>query len=167
MVQEQQAPPPQAAPAAPQPTASPKPNIPQHKINTENPTLSEATDIGAAVALTNEKTKEMRKKKDAENIPTEMAPRWELIVQEATQRIKNKRAMIIEAIGDKPYQGLPLEEDEATRRYLQMRNDPELQAQALEENIQKAKDGRILINTAYLDRIIEFETKIRKGEILV
>jgi hypothetical protein len=157
------APPPSGAP---QPTASPKPNVPQHKINTDNPTLSEVSNIGSAVALANEKTKEM-KKKNSQNIPTEMAPRWELIVDEATQRIKNKRDLIIQAIGDKPYQGIPIDEDEAQIRYTQMRNDVELQSQALEPNVIKAKDGRLLINKKYIDKLIELETKIRKGEILV
>ena len=161
---QQAAPPPVSG--TPQPTASPKPNVPQHNINTDNPTLSKVSDIGSAVALANEKTKEM-KKKNADNLPTEVAPRWELIVDEVTQRIKNKRDLIIQTIGDKPYQGIPLEEDEAQRRWIEMRNDVELQTQGLEPNIQKAKDGRILINKKYLEAITKIETKIRKGEILV
>ena len=148
-----------------QPQESPLPVISKYERDEDDPTLDKGSDVGAAVALANEKTKKQRKT-NADGIPVDLAPRWELIVDEATKAIKIKRDEIKMVIGEKPYKGIPIDEDEAQRRYVQMRKDVELQTQALEPNIQKAKDGRIMINKEYIKKLIEFETKIRKGEIL-
>lgn len=112
------------------------------------------------------KAKEKRAKtfQKSTGIPAEMAPRWELIRDEVAKRIKAKRDTIKVAIGEKPYNGIPIDETEAEIRFLQMRDNPELQQEALAANVIKSKDGRLLINKKYLEAITKLEHKYRKGE---
>jgi hypothetical protein len=124
-------------------------------------------NIGQAVQSANVKTREKARKYGPNEIPVDLAPRWEMIVRESAKALKDKRDKIKVAIGEKPYNSLPIDEDEAVTRYLQMRNDPELHSEALSTNIKKSKDGRILIKKDYLKAITDIENKIRKGVINV
>ena len=98
-------------------------------------------------------------------IPSDLAPRWELIVTEAAKRIKSKRDTIKIAIGDKPYRGIPVTEEEAEVRYIQMRNNAKLQTKSLEENITMSVDGRLLVNKEYIKENAKREEKLRNGAI--
>lgn len=122
------------------------------------PTTPEG-NMGSAVAAYNEKMKKAKKV----GIPTEMAPRWEMLVDEATKGINKKRKEILKFIGEKPYKGIPIEKDEAASRYMQMRENAELQTETLKQNTITNKEGKLLINKAYLNAIIELEKQIREG----
>lgn len=147
-----------------EPKAEPEPILAQQKIDVNNPTLDKGSLVGEAVSRVVDKLDD-QVKRNADVVPSELAPRWELLVREARNAIKEKRDQIKEVIGERPYQGFPLDKAEAEVRYIQMRESVELQTTALEANIQKTKEGRILINKEYLKAMIEFEERIRKGEI--
>ena len=108
---------------------------------------------------------QMNKYNNLGGIPSDLAPRWELIVTEAAKRIKAKRDTIKIAIGDKPYRGISVTEEEAEIRYLQMRDNAKLQTKSLEENVTMSVDGRLLINKEYVNALRKIEEKLRKGEI--
>ncbi|HEC66045.1 MAG TPA: hypothetical protein ENI23_12190 [bacterium] len=137
----------------------------RQRENPDDPTLSSYSEIGGAIEKANKKTRDFGKKWD--KIPTEMAPRWEMLVDESAKSIKAKHDIIKVAIGEKPYNNFPLDEAEAEIRYLQMRNNLELHTEAMEANIVKTKDGRLLIKKDYLKKLIEFEKKIREGRIAI
>ena len=137
----------------------------RQRENPDDPTLSAMSDIGGAVANANTKVKKLGKK--WKDIPKEMAPRWEMLVTESSKGLKIKHDIIKTVIGDKPYQGLPLDEGELQIRYFQIRDDLELQTQALEANTVKTKDGRLLIKKDYLKTILDLEKKIREGKFNV
>ena len=135
------------------------PQLPQPVI--EQPNMEAAVREGAVKA----KEKRIKTGGKVKDVPKELAPRWEMIVQEAAKRIKAKRDKIKEVIGERPYQGIPLEDFELEVRLSQMRDNPELQKEALTQNVKKTKDGRLLINKAYLKVLTDYETKIKKGVI--
>ncbi len=122
-------------------------------------------NIGNAVAKANEKRKRRDKNTIYEGIPTDLAPRWELIVDEAAKRIKAKRDTIKIAIGEKPYRGIPVTEEDAEIRYQQMRDSAKLQTEALQENVTMSKAGRLLVNKDYLKALRKLEKKVREGDI--
>ena len=154
----------------PTPTNAPGPTAPAELPQTSQAGAPPAGahkegNIGSAVAKSNEKRKRKKRGTSFAGIPTELAPRWELIVEEATKRIKAKRDTIKIAIGEKPYRGIPVTQEDAETRYLQMRDNSKLQTEALQENVTMSKEGRLLINKKYLTAIKKMEEKIRKGEL--
>jgi len=96
-------------------------------------------------------------------IPIDLADRWELIVREAAKRLFEKRKKIKQAIGPRPYRGLPVSETELLGRYRQIRNDPAAFTNVLAENIKIAKDGRTLLPKDLVSKLVNLETKIREG----
>jgi hypothetical protein len=124
-------------------------------------------EVSLKQAMENKQERKERSKKNKYlgGIPSDMAPRWEVIVEESAKRIKAKRDTIKIAIGERPYRGIPTTEAEAETRYLQMRESAKLQTQSLEENVTRSVDGRLLINKEYLNAIRSLEKKIREGEI--
>ncbi len=149
-----------------EPKAEPEPVLGEKRVDTNNPTLDRGSYVGDAVSRVVDKMDDKIKGNKDGPVPKEMAPRWELIVREARNAIKQKRDDIKKVIGDRPYQGFPLDKEEAKTRYLQMREDVELQTTALEANIQKSKEGRLLVNKEYLKAMMDFEEGIRKGEMI-
>lgn len=96
-------------------------------------------------------------------VPIDLADRWELIVREAANRLFEKRKKIKQAIGPRPYKGLPVSENELMGRYRQIRNDPEALTNMLTENIKIARNGRALLPKDLVSKLIDLETKIREG----
>ena len=130
-----------------------------------NPPTGTNTNIGEAVAKANETVRVKSKVSKPSIVPTELAPRWELIVNESAKRLKAKQDMIKKVIGERPYKGIPIDENELEIRYTQMRDDPDLHKEALKPNLIKTKDGRVLVNKEYIQALINIESKIRKGVI--
>ncbi len=154
------------APEAP-PEGAPTPDPMAGTGQASAPPAMANKEVSLAEAMRNQKErkKERNKYNNLGGIPSEMAPRWELIVSEAGKRIKAKRDTIKIAIGEKPYRGIPVTQEEAEVRYQQMRDSAKLQTKSLEENVTRSVDGRLLINKKYLKAIKGLEEKIRKGEI--
>ena len=154
-------------PTAPQPPQADA--LPQTSQGSAPPAGQNKTDgnIGNAVAKANEKRKRAERpgRSDLGGIPSQLAARWELLVDEAAKRIKSKRDTIKIAIGEKPYRGIPVTEEDAEVRYMQMRDNAKMQTEALQENVTMSKAGRLLVNKEYLAAIMKIEKKIRKGEL--
>ena len=97
------------------------------------------------------------------HVPTEFADRWELIVSEAGKRLFERRNRIKQAVGARPFKGLPVSEDELLGRYGQIRRDPEEMLKLLLENVKVAKDGRVLLPKEFVNKLVEMEGKIKDG----
>ena len=96
-------------------------------------------------------------------IPPDLASRWETIVAEAAKRIFIKRKAMAKAIGQRPYQGLPVEASERTARWAQIRHDTPALVEVFSANAKFKKDGTVLVPTALIDNMVETETGFRKG----
>lgn len=99
-------------------------------------------------------------------IPTELSGRWEVLVKLAGERLYNKRKKMLEAIGERPYNALPLSDAEVKDRWGQIRRDENALATVLAENVKVTEDGRLLIKNEFLKKAIETEAHFRKGEFI-
>lgn len=97
------------------------------------------------------------------DIPKDLAGRWELIRDFATDRIFAKRKQIKEAIGDRPYRGLPVDETELQARWAQIRNDTEALSEVFQSNAKFRPDGRVLVPKALIEGMVKQEKKRRDG----
>ena len=105
-----------------------------------------------------------RKRKPAgTEIPADLAGRWELIVDEVKKIIFEKRKRIKAAIGERPYQGLPVEKAELTARWAQIRHDVEGLTEVLQTNAKVKEDGRVLVPKALVKNMLEQEKGFREG----
>ena len=156
-----------ADPAAAAAEGTPPPDPMAQTAQAAAPPAMKNKSVPLEKAIQAQKERKTRANKYLElgGIPADLAPRWELIVTEAAKRIKEKRDTIKIAIGDKPYRGIPVTEEEAEIRYIQMRDNAKLQTKSLEENITMSVDGRLLVNKEYIKAIAKMEDKLRKGEI--
>lgn len=99
-------------------------------------------------------------------IPTELSGRWEVLVKLAGERLYNKRKKMLEAIGERPYNALPLSDAEIKDRWGQIRRDENALASILAENVKVTEDGKLLIKNEFLKKAIETEAYFRKGELI-
>ena len=154
------------APTAP-PEGAPVPDPTAQTSQGAAPPAMKNKQLSLAASLLEQKKrkKQANKYNNLGGIPSEMAPRWEIIVSESAKRIKAKRDTIKIAIGERPYRGIPVTKEEAELRYLQMRDSAKLQTNSLEENITMSVDGRLLVNKEYINAIRQMEAKLRKGEV--
>ena len=152
------------APTTPPETPAPDPMAQTSQGGAPPAMKNKQMSLAKAMLKQKERKKQANKYNDLGGIPSDMAPRWELIVTEASKRIKAKRDTIKIAIGDRPYRGIPVTQEEAETRYLQMRDNAKLQTKSLEENITRSVDGRLLVNKEYIKAIKRMEEKLRRGE---
>ena len=105
------------------------------------------------------------KKKDIQDTatPPDLASRWEMIVSEVTKRIFLKRKAMAKAIGQRPYQGLPVEASDLTARWAQIRHDTPALTEVLSGNATFKKDGKVFVPKALIDSMIKTETSFREG----
>ncbi len=92
-----------------------------------------------------------------------LSDRWELLVDLAAKRLFDRRKKIKEVIGARPYRGLPVSEDEVIGRYNVIRHDPEAMTNLLMENAKVKPDGRVLLPTELVSKMIKAEQKLRLG----
>jgi len=92
-------------------------------------------------------------------IPANLADRWELLVSEASKRLKNKRDQISKSIGPRPYKGLPVDENELRGRWMEVRRDVNELFDIFSENVRFTKDGRALLPKKLVESMYKFEGK--------
>jgi len=97
-------------------------------------------------------------------IPKNTADKWERLTKLASERLFGKRKKIMAAVGNRPYQGLPVSQAELLSRYSQVRKDSQALLQILQENAKFKPDGRVLVPKALIQTMTEMEKKIREGE---
>ena len=100
-------------------------------------------------------------------VPKDLASRWELIVQEVSKRLFEQRKLLKTAIGYRPYKGLPVSEEEAYSRYVQVRADPQLLTELLASNLKVQPDGSSLLPRKLIERMSKFEDRYKKGTATV
>jgi hypothetical protein len=96
-------------------------------------------------------------------IPTDLASRWELIVRETGKRLFTTRNKIREAIGKRPYKGLPVSDEELYNRWLGVRVDKTLCKSVVKDNIKETPDGRKLVPNAFVEQILKAEKRAKEG----
>jgi hypothetical protein len=96
-------------------------------------------------------------------IPAGLADRWELLVGEAAKRIKKKRDQIKTSIGARPYNGLPVDEDELRARWMEIRRDPNAVFDVMAENVRFTKEGKVMLPKELVNKIVDYETKARRS----
>ena len=96
-------------------------------------------------------------------VPSDLADRWELIVDLAAKRLFDKRKNVKTAIGARPYRGLPVDENEILGRYSEIRHDPEEMTNLLMENAKIKPDGRVLLPKELIGTMMNAERKLREG----
>lgn len=99
------------------------------------------------------------------NIPTDLSGRWEVLVKLAGQKLYDKRKKMLDSIGERPYNALPLSDEEIKMRWGQIRRDKDAIAAILAENVKVTNDGKLLVKKDFLTKAIETERHFRKGEI--
>ena len=95
-------------------------------------------------------------------IPEGLADKWERMTKVASERLADKRKRIMEAVGARPYQGLPVSEAELLSRYSQVRRDPQAFAEILQKNAKFKPDGRVLVPKALVGAMASMEKRIRE-----
>ena len=98
-------------------------------------------------------------------IPKDTADKWERLTKLASERLFGKRKKIMAAVGNRPYQGLPVSEAELLSRYSQVRHDPAALFEILQENAKFKPDGRVLVPKALIESMKNMEKKIREGTL--
>jgi len=86
-------------------------------------------------------------------------------VKLASERLHRKRKQISEAIGERPYKGLPVREEELTARWAQIRHEGDSLVEVFQSNAKFKPDGRVLVPKALIDGMINQEKKIRESGI--
>jgi hypothetical protein len=97
------------------------------------------------------------------DIPSDLAARWELIVHETGKRLFTTRNKIREAIGKRPYKGLPVSDEELYNRWLGVRADKTLLTTVIKDNIKETPDGRKLVPNAFVEQILKAEKRAKEG----
>ena len=110
----------------------------------------------------NRKTKDSIKSQ-LRDLPKGVAARWELIVKVAGERLHVKRKQISEAIGERPYKGLPVREEELDSRWAQIRQDTDSLVEVFQSNAKFKPDGRVLVPKALIEGMIKGEKKRKDG----
>lgn len=99
-------------------------------------------------------------------VPSGLADRWELLVEEAAKRLKHKRDEIRKTIGPRPYRGLPVNDTELRSRWFEIRKNPEALFDVFSENVRFTKEGKALLPKELVNKIYEFEQGYKSsGEI--
>jgi len=109
------------------------------------------------------KAKGTKKSVQDSTIPPDLASRWEMIVSEVTKRIFIKRKAMAKAIGQRPYQGLPVEASDLTARWAQIRHDTPALTEVLSGNATFKKDGKVFVPKALIESMLKTEEGFRKG----
>ena len=98
-------------------------------------------------------------------VPTELSDRWELIVRELGERLYDKRVRVLEAVGARPYKGLPVSDDEVRERYALIRRDQTAWEQLLKENTKTTKDGKTLLPKSLIEKLTKLEAAHQPAEL--
>lgn len=98
-----------------------------------------------------------------QEVPKGLADRWEALVDEASKRLFAKRKEIQRAVGDRPYRGLPMGEDEMFARWLQIRRDTESLVELLSQNSIAKPDGHVLVPRKMVEAMVKQEKRARRG----
>ena len=86
-----------------------------------------------------------------------------MLTRIASERLFEGRAKIKEAIGQRPYKGLPVEENELSERWAQIANDQQALVELFQENATFKDDGTILVPKELLKIMHEQNKKRVEG----
>ena len=97
------------------------------------------------------------------NVPQELSDRWELIVQEVGKNLYDTRTKTRQAVGTRPYKGLPTDEEELHNRWVSVRHDGEELLTVIRDNMKTSNDGKLLLPNALVAQILKSERRVRSG----
>ena len=103
--------------------------------------------------------------RNEDDIPAGLADKWEKMRDLAAGKMFDKRAKMKEAIGARPYRGLPVKEEDLLSRFSQIWHDQQALSQVLQENATFKPDGRVLLPKALLDAMRIMTKKLRESGV--
>ncbi len=86
-----------------------------------------------------------RKRASINDVPKDLADRWELLTRVTSERLFEGRRKIKEAIGQRPYKGFPVAKGDLAERWAQIAHDQDALVELFQENAKFKEDGTILI----------------------
>ena len=97
-------------------------------------------------------------------VPKGLADKWDLLRDTVAEHLFEMRKTLKEAIGGRPYRGMPTDPNELAARWGEIRqgNLPAL-TEVIKSNVKYTADGRVLVPSALLDSMREQEERRRKG----
>lgn len=98
-------------------------------------------------------------------IPSDIASRWELIVDSVAKELQVSRRDLMASIGNRPYKGLPVDDSELQGRWGQIRHDRDALVEVLQANAKFKQDGRVLLPKKLIAGMITQEKKFREGGV--
>ena len=96
-------------------------------------------------------------------VPTGLADKWDLLVDVTANNLLEMRRKLKKAIGERPYKGFPVTEEDRGARWSQIRQDVPALVEMLRANSKHTPDGEVLVPKALIDSMTEQETRRRKG----
>ncbi len=100
-----------------------------------------------------------------DDIPAGLADKWEKMRDLAAGRLFEKRVKMKEAIGARPYKGLPVKDEDQLSRFSQVWHDKQALTQILQENAKFKPDGRVLLPKALLGAMRIMTKKLRESGV--
>src|SRR5438093_1188908 len=94
-------------------------------------------------------------------IPKDLASRWELLVNTSATGMFNRREKMLQAVGERPYKGLPVDASERLARYREIRQDTPALVEILKANTLVKDDGNILVKRNLIDSMVEMEQQLK------
>jgi hypothetical protein len=100
-----------------------------------------------------------------QDIPAGLADTWETLTKEAGKLLYDQRKKLLSAVGERPYQGLPVSHAERLGHYNQIRHDPQELMNLLAPNVRVKEDGRVLIAKGLIKTLTALESELREGTL--
>lgn len=97
------------------------------------------------------------------DIPEGLADKWDLLVKESSERLKRRRDDIKLAVGERPYKGLPVSENELAKRWAQIQHSPQDLMELFQENARFKKDGTVLVPKELIKAIRKQHKRRQEG----
>ena len=98
---------------------------------------------------------------DQLNLPAGLADRWETTVSEAAKHAYEARKRILEAIGERPYKGVPVDPNERLAQHMQLRQDSVALTELLRQNTITKPDGSIRVRKSFVGAMRAMEQQLR------
>lgn len=88
----------------------------------------------------------------------------EAAVNNLAVRLYEHRNRMLKDLGPRPFLGQPLDSLDAFNEYLALRHNPQGWRDALNGTARVQEDGRVLVPQVFIDKVAEFEKKLREGD---
>ena len=96
----------------------------------------------------------------------DFAARREKVAGESAKGMFQKLMMLRKLLGERPYRGRAVSDQELEDRFIAVRHDREAMKQVIAENVRVKDGGAVLVSREFVNSMIKTEDKMRKGGLL-